>query len=76
MDFGKITKKILNKFIEEIKKEENNEKLKTYVIDPCINHIMNKFYPYLIVTAIIFILLFLLSSLSLLFIIRTNILNN
>jgi uncharacterized membrane protein len=76
MDFGKITKKILNKFIDEIKKEENNEKLKTYVIDPCINHIMNKFYPYLIVTAIIFILLFLLSSLSLLFIIRTNILNN
>ena len=59
MDFGKITKKILNKFIDEIKKEENNEKLKTYVIDPCINHIMNKFYPYLIVTAIIFILLFL-----------------
>jgi uncharacterized membrane protein len=76
MDFGKITKKILHKFIDEIKKEENNEKLKTYVIDPCINHIMNKFYPYLIVTAIIFILLFLLSSLSLLFIIRTNIINN
>ena len=48
MNFTKLTSNLINKFIDEMKKEENNTKLKTYVIDPCINHIMDKLYPYLI----------------------------
>jgi uncharacterized membrane protein len=73
MNFTKLTNSIINKFIDEMKKEENNEKLKTYVIDPCICHIMNKFYPYLIISAIIFILIFLISILILFLMIRSSI---
>jgi len=73
MDFTKLTNNIINKFIDEMKKEENNKKLKTYVIDPCVCHIINIFYPYLIITAIIFILIFLISILILFLIIRANI---
>jgi len=76
MNFTKLTNNIINKFIDEMKKEENNQKLKTYVIDPCMCHIMNKFYPYIIVTAIIFILIFLISILILFLIIRANIVTN
>jgi hypothetical protein len=76
MNFTKLTSNLINKFIDEMKKEENNTKLKTYVIDPCINHIMDKLYPYLIVSAIIFILIFLISILILLLIIRANLVTN
>lgn len=76
MNFTKLTSNLINKFIDEMKKEENNTKLKTYVIDPCINHIMNKLYPYLIISAIIFILIFLISILILFLIIRANIITN
>lgn len=58
---GKLTDDIINTFINEFKKEHNQEKLKTQVIDPTIMYVMDKVYPYIIVTTIIYVLTFILA---------------
>lgn len=65
---GKFTNELINKFIQEFNKDENQEQLKTKVIDPIVYYVLDKLYPYIFVTSIIFILL-LLISLSILFLI-------
>lgn len=70
---GKVTNGIIQKLIEEFKKEDNQNKLKTHCIDPLIYHIFDKLYPYIIITFVIFILILLIVFLILLIAIRSNI---
>ena len=63
---GKLTSEIIQKIVFELKKEENQEQLKTYIIDPIICYILDRLYPYIFVTSAIFILI-LLIALSILF---------
>jgi len=65
---GKFTNDLIEKVINEFKKNENQEKLKTQIIDPMICYILDKLYPYIFISSIVFILL-LLISLSILFLI-------
>ena len=52
---------LINKFIEEINKNENIAKIQKSLVDPLIRYTFNKIYPYLILVFIIFLLTFLLS---------------
>jgi len=65
---GKFTNELMHKLIFEFKKDENQEQLKTHIIDPIICYILDRLYPYIFVSAAIFILL-LLIVLSILFLI-------
>lgn len=66
----KIAKNTFDIFIEEFCKEDNKKRLKTKVIDPIFIYVINRVYPYIIVTSIIFILMFLMVILILFYIIR------
>lgn len=56
----KITKELLNRVIIEMKKEENQEKINTEIINPILIKFSNKIYPYLKIVFSFFILNFLL----------------
>ena len=43
------------------KKDENMEKVKVTILDPCIKYLVDQFYPYIIATCVIFILTFILA---------------
>ncbi len=69
---GKLTNDIIHIVLEECKKEDNKEQIKTYIIDPLICYILDRIYPYIFITATIFILILLLVVASLFFIIKKN----
>jgi len=62
-----ITDKIINNFITEINKRRNKFKIMKYVIEPILNELTNRYYPYflllLIVLLIIVVILIVLVSL-------------
>jgi hypothetical protein len=58
-------------FIEEIKKEENVDKIKDRVINPLIEYTFHRLYPYILVTSIIFFLTFILAVTILYLIIKS-----
>ena len=43
----KITKNLLNKIINEIKKEENQKKIEIEILNPLLIKFSNKIYPYI-----------------------------
>ena len=61
MDFKKLCSELINKTILEFKEENHMDKIKDNVLDPCINYMVEQFYPYIIATCIIFILTFILA---------------
>jgi hypothetical protein len=52
-----IGNELLEKCIIEIKKQENMDKLHTNVLDPLIDYILQRLYPYIMVTCIMFLLM-------------------
>jgi hypothetical protein len=61
MDIKEICFDLVNLCVAEFIKEENKNKVKENILDPCISYMVNQFYPYIIATCIIFILTFLLA---------------
>jgi hypothetical protein len=59
-------------FINEIKKDDTQNKIKTYIIEPSFSFIFDRLYPYIILTALIFLLLLLLTILILFFLLRNK----
>lgn len=57
---------LIDKFIIELKKDNNKKKLEKQLIDPLIQYTFNKLYPYLALGSTIFFLIFLLAILILL----------
>jgi hypothetical protein len=76
----KLTSDLLNRFINEIKKEEHQKKIEIEIINPVLIKFSNKIYPYVKIVFIIFILNFLLVFIILILIIifykKSNIINN
>jgi hypothetical protein len=66
MNISNFITDFIDKFIIEVKKEENINKLEKNLIDPLIHYTFKKLYPYLMITSIIFLLTFLLAILILL----------
>ena len=62
---------IIDICITEISKYENKKKINTYLIEPSFTYIFDRLYPYIILTAIIFVL-FLLMSITIIVILIHN----
>jgi hypothetical protein len=69
---NKITEELLDKCILEFKKDETQEKITTYILDPLICYILDKLYPYILFTSIIFVLTFIIATLILFLLVREN----
>ena len=69
---SKLTSEVLDKIILELRLPENMTRIQIGVIDPLIHHTFGKLYPYIFVSAIIFLLTFLLAITILLLIIRSK----
>lgn len=72
-----IGNELLEKCIIEIKKQENMDKLHTNVLDPLIDYILQRLYPYIMVTCIMFLLMLVFLILVFIMLFRTTgIINN
>ena len=64
---NKLIKSIVNLFIKEISKKENKDKLIDNVVNPSVEHLLEKIYPYIVFLVIVLILITLLSISTLTF---------
>ena len=69
---NKLCYELAENFIDEIKKEENVDKIKTNVVNPLIDYTFHRLYPYILVTSIIFFLTFILAVIILYLIMKTQ----
>ena len=53
-----LTNDIIDLLVEEISKKEIKEKINTHIVDPSMTTIFERIYPYIIITSVIFILIF------------------
>lgn len=65
-----LTNKIIEKFIIEVNKPCNMNKLKTGVLNPLINYTYQRLFPYFLATTIVFLLTFILALLIFLLLLR------
>ena len=56
--FSRLTKQAIQHFIEEVNKEDNNSHIRKQVIDPLIRYSLSRIYPYMLITASLFVLTF------------------
>ena len=68
----KILKEILDEIMEDWDDGENKKKIQERVLDPMICYIMDKLYPYFIISTLIVFILVLLSVLILYFLISSR----
>ncbi len=53
-----LTNDLLDMIIEEISKKEIKDKINTHIVDPSMTTLFERLYPYIIITSVIFILIF------------------
>ena len=70
MDIKKITYELIQKCINEINNEENMDQIKTYILNPLIIYVLDKIYPYLVISVIIFLLTLLIAIAILVLVIK------
>ena len=68
-----LTIELIDKLINEIKKNENIEKMKLHLVDPIIDYTFHRLYPYILISSAIFLLTFLLALAIFLLIINSYI---
>ena len=68
----KIIKDFIDKFIVEFKKEENQKKLESEILNPLLTHYTNKIYPYISLLMFLYFINLLLIVLILFLIIMFN----
>jgi hypothetical protein len=71
MLLNKFASELSEYFIDEVKKEENVEKIKEKLINPLIDYTYHRLYPYILVTSVIFFLTFILAIIILYIIIKS-----
>ena len=49
--------KFINEIITELQHKENKHKIENYILDPCINYLIEKIQPYFIATTILILVL-------------------
>lgn len=59
-----ITRSIINNLIHQLREEDNKAQLHRLLVDPTIKYILDKLFPYLIGCAVIFILILLLTIIT------------
>ena len=71
MNVSSLTGEIIDIFAKEFKKEENQKKIRTEMIDPIIMYTFERLYPYIAAASVIFILTFLLAVIILVLVVRS-----
>ena len=66
----KLTNKIIEKIIVEMKEPENMDKIKKNVVDPLVKYTYKQLYPYFLVTTVLFLLTFIFALLIFLILLR------
>lgn len=57
---NKLKEDLTDIIINHINDSENNKKIKSNIIDPIIIYIFDKFYPYLVITLSVILIMFIL----------------
>lgn len=70
-----LTKEIVDNIILEAKKENNMIQIKREIMDPLIDYTFQKLYPYIVITSILFFLIFILAIAILYMLVGRNIYN-
>lgn len=70
MVLTKLATETIDELIKFFQRKDNQEKIKTFIVDPMIYYILDRLYPYIFVTATIFILIFVMTIMTLFVIIR------
>jgi hypothetical protein len=68
----KLTKDLLNRVINELKKDENQKKIENHILNPILIKFSNKIYPYIKIAFSIFILNFILVFIIFILLIKYN----
>jgi hypothetical protein len=72
MSISNITNQLLNKIIEELKTDENIEKIKNNVVNPMVHYTVSKLYPYILITSIFFLIFFILAIITLFLMVKLS----
>lgn len=72
MSISNITNQLLNKIIEELKTDENVEKIKNNVVNPMVHYTVSKLYPYILITSIFFLIFFVLAIITLFLMVKLS----
>lgn len=72
---NKITKDLFYYIINELKKNNNIEKIQLGIIEPLMQYTFSKLYPYILITSIIFFLIFIIGLIVLILLIKLVCLN-
>jgi hypothetical protein len=62
---GANANNIFKKFLEYVGRDEIRHRIQDDIIDPLLNHIMKRVFPYIILTCVLFILLLLVVLMTL-----------
>lgn len=58
--------KWIHKVSQTIQTEENKKMMQVFLIDPLLNHILERLFPYILITCVLFVLLTIMIALTLL----------
>lgn len=61
---GTMVHTILDKALQFVQEPKNRERIQTQCIDPLLHHILDRIFPYIILTCILFSLILLMSLTS------------
>jgi hypothetical protein len=67
-----LTKSFANTIVTELKKQDNFSDFTTYLVDPVINHIFKKLYPYIMISSAVFLLTFITAVVILVMMLRSQ----
>jgi hypothetical protein len=66
----KITKDLFYYIMDELQKNNNIEKIQLQIIEPLMQYTFSKLYPYILVTSIVFFLIFIIGLIVLILLIK------
>lgn len=61
-----LLQKWIQKLAQTIQTDENKKLLQVYFVDPLINHILERIFPYIVIMCVLFVILTIMITLTLL----------
>lgn len=59
-----VLETLLEKSIHLLNRDETRKKLQVFLIDPLLNHVMERVFPYIVLTCVLFVLLLIVAMLT------------
>ena len=67
-----MLEKFMEKGIHLLNRDDTRKKLQLYLIDPLLNHVMERVFPYIVLTCVLFALLLIVTMLTFVMLILQN----